>query len=170
MKWFAIPFSSGPHSVRPLHHSHPSWVAPWAWLSFIELDTAVVLVWLDWLVFYEDGFSVCALWCPIATPTILLGFLLPWAWDISSQLLQQSTATAPYLGWGVSPHHRPSWPLMWDGSSRPSKNPSVVIQQQPFIWKFYLLSRIKSASYDPGQNTTMLIHLCLSKTAFTQKL
>ena len=44
MKWFAIPFSSGPHSVRPLHHSHPSWVAPWAWLSFIELDQAVVRV------------------------------------------------------------------------------------------------------------------------------
>ena len=28
----------------------PSWVAPRAWLSFIELDKAVVLVWLDWLV------------------------------------------------------------------------------------------------------------------------
>ena len=27
LKWFAIPFSSGPHSVRPLHHG-PSWVAP----------------------------------------------------------------------------------------------------------------------------------------------
>ena len=31
------------------------------------------------------------------------GFLLPWMWDISSRLLQQSTATAPYLGRGVSP-------------------------------------------------------------------
>ena len=28
-----------------------SLVAPWAWLIFIELDKAVVLVWLDWLVF-----------------------------------------------------------------------------------------------------------------------
>ena len=27
-----------------------SWVAPRAWLSFIELDKAVVLVWFDWLV------------------------------------------------------------------------------------------------------------------------
>ena len=51
-----------------------------AWLSFIELDKAVVLVWLDWLVFCEYGFSVSALWCSLATPTILLGFLLPWAW------------------------------------------------------------------------------------------
>ena len=60
LKWFAIPFSSGPRSVRPLHHAHPSWVAPQAWLSFIELDKAVVLVWLDWLVFCEYGFSVSA--------------------------------------------------------------------------------------------------------------
>jgi len=54
--------------------THPSWVTPWAWLSFTKLDKAVVLVWLDWLVFCEYGFSVCALWCPLATPTVLLGF------------------------------------------------------------------------------------------------
>ena len=48
-------------------------------LGFIELDKAVVLVRLDWLVFCEYGFSVYALWCPLAAPTILLGFLLPWA-------------------------------------------------------------------------------------------
>ena len=64
--------------------------------------------------------SVSALWCPLATPTILLGFLLPWAWGISSRLLQQSTATAPYLGRGVSPHHRPFWPWTWNSSSRSS--------------------------------------------------
>ena len=85
-----------------------------AWLSFIELDKAVVLLWLDWLVFCEYGFSVFALWCPLATPTILLGFLLPWTWGISSRLLQQSAATAPYLGRGLSPHHHPSWPWMWN--------------------------------------------------------
>ena len=50
-----------------------------AWLSFIELDKAVIIVWFDWLVFCEYGFSVSALWCPLAMPTILLGFLLPWA-------------------------------------------------------------------------------------------
>ena len=32
-----------------------------AWLSFIELDKAMVLVWLDWLVFCDYGFSVSAL-------------------------------------------------------------------------------------------------------------
>ena len=98
----------------------PSWVAAQAWLSFIELDKAVVLVWLDWLVFCEYGFSVFALWCPLATPTVLLGFLLPWAWSISSRLLQQSAAIAAYLGRWVSPHRHPFWPSTWDSSSRPS--------------------------------------------------
>ena len=51
---------------------------------------------------------------------LTLGFLLPWTWGISSQLLQQSTAAAPYLGWGVSPHCSPSWPSTWDSSSKPS--------------------------------------------------
>ena len=102
----------------------PPWIMCLGWphtacLSFTELDKAVVLVWLDWIVFCEYGFSVSALWCPLATSTILLGFLLPWAWGIPSQLLQQSVATTPYLGRGVSPHSRPSWPWMWSSSSRP---------------------------------------------------
>ena len=76
LKWFAIPLSD--HILSDLSTmTRPSWVAPRAWLSFIELDKAVVLVWLDWLVFCEYGFSVCALWCSLTTPTILLGFLLP---------------------------------------------------------------------------------------------
>ena len=120
--WSGLPFPS------PVDHiqsdlstmTRPSWLAPRAWLSFIELDKAVVLVWLDWLVFREYGFSVFALWCPLATPTILFGFLLPWSWGISSLLLQQGAAAAPYLGWGVSPHCRPFWPSTWVGSSRPS--------------------------------------------------
>ena len=35
---------------------------------------------------------------PLTTPTILLEFLLSWTWGISSWLLQQSSATATYLG------------------------------------------------------------------------
>ena len=45
LKWFAIPFSSGPHSVRPLHHDPP--ILGWphrAWLSFTELDKAMFKV------------------------------------------------------------------------------------------------------------------------------
>ena len=109
----------------------PSWVAARAWLSFIELDKVVVLLWLDWPVFCEYGFSVFALWCPLATPTILLGFLLHWAWGISSRLLQQSTAIDPYLGRGVSPHCRPSWPSKWDSSSRPS---CIRAATAPWMW------------------------------------
>ena len=120
--WSDLPFPSPvDHILTALSTmTRPSWVAPQAWLSFIELDKAVVLVWLDWLVFCEYGFSVSALWCPLATPTILLGFLLPWTWGVSSQLLQQSSAAAPYLGWGVSPHHHPFWSWTWNSSSRSS--------------------------------------------------
>ena len=70
--WSGLPFPS-----PSLHMTHLSWVAPQAWLGFIEFDKAVVLVWLDWLVFCQYGFSVSALWCPLATPTILFGFLTP---------------------------------------------------------------------------------------------
>ena len=45
LKWFAIPFSSGPHSVRPPHLDVSLLVGPHtAWLSFIELDKLVVHV------------------------------------------------------------------------------------------------------------------------------
>ena len=45
LKWVAIPFSSGPHFVRTLHHDPsvlggPTWMAH----SFIELDKVVVHV------------------------------------------------------------------------------------------------------------------------------
>ena len=85
-----------------------------AWLSFIELDKAVVL-WSDWPAVCDYGFSLSALWHPLAAPTFSLGFLLPWIWGIPSRLLQQSAAAAPFLGWGVSPHGPPSW--TWTSSS-----------------------------------------------------
>ena len=62
-------------------------------------------MWSDWLVFCDYGFSVSVLWCPLATPTVLPGLLLPWTWGISSQLLQQSTATAPWTWGGSSSWH-----------------------------------------------------------------
>ena len=76
--WSGLPFRSPvDHILSDLSTmSRLSWVAPQEWLSFIELDKAVVLVQLDWLVFCEYGFSVSALWCPLATPTILLGWNL----------------------------------------------------------------------------------------------
>ena len=45
LKWFPTPFSSGPHFVRTLHHDTFCLGWPYtAWLSFIELDKAVVHV------------------------------------------------------------------------------------------------------------------------------
>ena len=44
LEWTPYPFSSGPHSVRPLYHDPPVLGCPQAWLGFIELDKAVVLV------------------------------------------------------------------------------------------------------------------------------
>ena len=131
--WSGLPFPSPvDHILSDLSTmTCPSWVAPRAWLSFIELDKAVVLVWLDWLVFCKYGFSVSALWCLLATPTVLLGFLLPWVWGISSRLFQQSAAAAPYLGRGVSPHHCPSWTSMWDSSSGPS---CACAARAPWTW------------------------------------
>ena len=56
LRWFAIPFSSGPCFVRTLHHD-PSILGH----SFIELDKALVM-WSDWLVPCDCGFhSVCCL-------------------------------------------------------------------------------------------------------------
>ena len=97
--WSGLPFPSPvDHVLSDLSTmTRPSWVALRVWLSFIELDKAVTLVWLEWLVCCEYGFSVFALWHHLASPTILLGFLLPWAWSISTRLLQQSTSTAPTL-------------------------------------------------------------------------
>ena len=112
LQWTTFCQTSPPWPVR-LGWSHM------AWLSFIELDKTVAL-WSSWLVFCDYGFSVSALWCPLATPIILLGFLLSWMWGISSCLLQQSTAAAPYLGRGVSSHSLPSWPWTWSSSSQPS--------------------------------------------------
>ena len=105
-----LPFSSEPHSVRPLHHDLPILGCPVAWLSFTEFDKAVVLVWLDWLVFCEYGFSVSALWYPLATPTIILGFLLPFGvgYLFTATPAKYSRCSLPWMR-AVSSRH-PSWP------------------------------------------------------------
>ena len=88
-------------------------------------------MWSYWLVFCDYGFSVSALWSPLTTPTVLLVFLLLWTWGISSWLVQQSTAPAPYLGRGVSPQGHPSWPWTWSSSSWPS---CACVPAAPWTW------------------------------------
>ena len=109
-QWSGLPF---PSPVDHILSDLPPWPnrLGWphmAWLSLTELDKAGPGIRLA--SFCDYGFSVSALWCPLATPIVLLGFLLPWTWGISSWLFQQSTATAPYLGQGVSSHSHHSWP------------------------------------------------------------
>ena len=103
LKWFSIPFSSGPHSVRPLHHDPPVWVAPRAWLSLIELDKAVVhvirltrflLLWFVCLPSDASHNTYCFTWVSF---TLDVGYLfmaapakhshcsLPWTWGSSSR-------------------------------------------------------------------------------------
>ena len=74
-------------------------------------------MWSDWLVFCDYGFSVSALWCPLATPTVLLGFLLPWTWGLSSGCSSKAQPSAPYLGRGVAPLSCGSAPLQPPRSS-----------------------------------------------------
>ena len=71
-----------PSPPWPIHLGWP----PMAWLSFIELDKAVVhvirLASFLWLWFQSV--------CPLSVPTILLGFHLPWTWR-SSQATKTKT-------------------------------------------------------------------------------
>ena len=63
--------------------------------------------------------------------TVLLWFLLPWMWGISSQLLQQSGAAASYLGRGYLLTVAP--PDLESGVAPPS--PPAPVQPQ-LLWQF----------------------------------
>ena len=116
--WGGLPFPSPvDHMVSDLSTmpAHLGWPHR-AWLSFTELDKAVVwvirLTSFLWLWFQ----CVCP---PMPSPNT---YHLTWVsltldWGISSRLLQKSTATASYLGRGVSPQGCPSWPWMWNSST-----------------------------------------------------
>ena len=111
--WSGLPFPSPvDHILSELSTmTHPSWVALQGIAhSFIELDKAVVHV-IRLVSFLWLWFSVCLPSDALSAPTVLLGFLLPWTRGISSWLLQQSTAAAPYLGHGVAPLQSASGPL-----------------------------------------------------------
>ena len=77
--WSGLPFPSPVDHILSDHSTMTRLGWPHlAWHSFIELDK-LCSMWSDWLAVCDCGFSLSALWCPLATPTILLGFLLPWA-------------------------------------------------------------------------------------------
>ena len=62
LKWFAIPFSSGPHFVRTLYHD-PSIGWPYTGWHIVSFSwTMLWSMWSDWLVFCDCRFhSVCPL-------------------------------------------------------------------------------------------------------------
>ena len=62
LKWFAIPFSSGPCFVELSTMTRPSWVALVSWLIGSLSLTRLWAMWSVWLVFCDCGFhSVCPL-------------------------------------------------------------------------------------------------------------
>ena len=86
LKRFAIPFSSGPHSVRTLHHDPSVLVAIYGMAhSFIELDKAVVHL-IRLVSFLWCGFCLSGFWCHLSA-NHLTGFLWHWTWGISSWTL-----------------------------------------------------------------------------------
>ena len=112
LKWLAIPFSSGPHSVRPLHHDPPVLGGP----TGHELDKAVVHVirlacclrlWFQSVCPLMPFFSAYRLtWASLtldmrylftAAPAKHSRCSLPWTWGVSSLplLLCCSTAASP---------------------------------------------------------------------------
>ena len=108
LQWTAFCQTSSPW---PVHLGGPHT----ARLSFIELDKAVVL-WSDWLVFCDCGFSLSALWCPLVTPTVLFVFPLGVGYLFIAALAKCSHCSLP---WMRSRGH-PSWPWTWSSSSQPS--------------------------------------------------
>ena len=128
--WSGLPFPSPVDYILSdlSTKTRLSWVAPQAWLGFIELDKASVIRLTSFLwVWFQ---CVCPL-MPSCNTYHLTWVFLPWAWGISSRLFQQSTAVAPYLGWRVSPHRCPSWPSTWESSSRPS---CATTATAPWMW------------------------------------
>ena len=106
LKWFAIPFSSGPHSVRPLHHDPsvlggPTWHGLVYWVRQ-AVGCVIKLAKCLWLWFQ----SVCPLMPSLSTYSVYLCF--------------------SYLGHGVSFHScsRKAQllprPWTWGSFSRPS--------------------------------------------------
>ena len=147
--WSGLPFPSPvDHILSDLSlMTHPSLVAPRVWLSFIEIDKSVVLVWLDWLAFCDYDFSVSALLqhlpsysgfsylgcvvslhgCSSKAQPLLLnldeGYLLTTAPPDLERGIAPLGPPAPlqpliFRG-GVAPPSLHPWPRTWGSSSRP---------------------------------------------------
>ena len=120
LKWFAIPFFSGPHSVRPLHLDPPilgcpaglfwfNWVRQGCSPSVIRL-TSFLWVWFQCVYHLMSSCKTYHLtW--VSLP-LGMGYLF------TAAPAKHSCCSLPCMR--VSPYCCPSWPSMWDRSSRPS--------------------------------------------------
>ena len=111
--WSGLPFPS------PMDHilsglftmTRPSWVALQAWLGFIELDKAMVLVWLDWLVFWVWFQCVCPLMPSCNTYHLTwVSLTLGVGYLFTAAPARHSCCSLP--GRRLSPYCRCSWPSM----------------------------------------------------------
>ena len=118
--WSGLPFPSPvDHILSELSTmTHPSWVALPAWLSFIELDKAVVCVIRLARFLWLWSQSVCPLMPSLSaycltgvSLTLDMGYVFtatpakhshcswPWMWGISCQPLQHCAAATRHSSW-----------------------------------------------------------------------
>ena len=70
-----------------------------------------------------------------------------------------SAAAAPYLGWGVSPHGRTSWPLTWSSFSQPSCTSAASAP-----WTLHIHKRILYTWTSPdGQHRNQIDYILFSQ-------
>ena len=137
--WSGLPFPSPVDDILSdlSTMTHQSPVASWAWLSFIVLDKAVVLVWLEWLV------SVSMVSACLPSDALLqhLPSYLGFSYLERRVSLTLNAAAAPYLGWryllttappelecGIAPLGPPAPaqpPLFAHGVAPPSPNSCI---------------------------------------------
>ena len=119
--WSGLPFPSPvDHILSDLSTmTRLSWAAPWAWLSFIELDKAVVhvirLASFLWLWFQ----CVCSLM--LSRNTYCLNWVsltLDVGYLFTAAPAKHSRCSLPWRG--LFPHGCPSWPWTWSSFCWPS--------------------------------------------------
>ena len=94
-----------------------------AWLSFVELDKAVVRV--------IRLTSFLWLWFQCVCPLIPSCKTYHLTWVSLTLDVGYLFTAAPYLGQGLSLHRRPSWPWTWGSLSQPSCTCAAIA---PWAW------------------------------------
>ena len=159
LQWTTFCQNSPPWSI------HLGWPYT-AWLSFIELDKAVVhmIRLVSFLCLWFQ--SVCPL-MPSLSAYHLTGVSLTWDVGYLFMLIQQSSATASYLGRGVSPHGYHYWPWTWGISSQLLAAPALCSYRSPLhIYVGVHISPPSWTSFPLSMPLSPCLLLWLSKTCW----